>query len=42
MEDPKRFPDPRQAGAFLGMTPRRDQSGEVDKQRTQREEADPV
>ena len=32
MEDPKRFPDPRQAGAFLGMTPRRDQSGEMDKQ----------
>lgn len=32
MESPERFATPRQAGAFLGMTPRRDQSGEVDKQ----------
>jgi transposase len=32
LEDPGRFPDPRQAGPFLGLTPRRDQSGEVDKQ----------
>lgn len=32
MEDPKRFPNPRQVGPFLGVTPRRDQSGEVDKQ----------
>ncbi len=32
IEDPKRFPDPRQVGAYLGMVPRRDQSGKSDKQ----------
>jgi transposase len=32
MESPERFPKARDAGAFLGMTPRRDQSGEIDKQ----------
>jgi transposase len=32
IEDPKRFSKSRQLGPFLGLTPRRDQSGEVDKQ----------
>lgn len=32
IEEPKRFAKARDAGAFLGMTPRRDQSGDVDKQ----------
>lgn len=32
IENPKRFQNRRQVGAFLGMTPRRDQSGEIDKQ----------
>lgn len=32
VEDPKRFPKSRMAGAFLGMVPRRDQSGDSDKQ----------
>ena len=30
--DPKRFPVTRDVGAYLGLVPRRDQSGEVDKQ----------
>ena len=32
LEDPKRFGKSRQVGAFLGLTPRRDQSGKTDKQ----------
>lgn len=32
MEDPGRFPKARQVGPFLGMVPRRDQSGEIEKQ----------
>jgi transposase len=32
LEDGKRFQRSRDVGAFLGMTPRRDQSGETDKQ----------
>lgn len=32
LEDPTRFEKSRQVGSFLGLTPRRDQSGEVDKQ----------
>lgn len=32
VEDPSRFKPRRQVGAYLGMTPRRDQSGESDKQ----------
>ena len=32
LEDGKRFQKSRDVGAFLGMTPRRDQSGETDKQ----------
>lgn len=32
LEDPKRYKSSRTVGAFLGMTPRRSQSGEVDKQ----------
>jgi transposase len=32
LEAPERFADPRQVGPFLGLTPRRDQSGDVDKQ----------
>jgi transposase len=32
IEDPGRFKKSRQLGAFLGLTPRRDQSGSVDKQ----------
>lgn len=32
LEDPKRFKKSRSVGAFLGLTPRRDQSGEQDKQ----------
>jgi transposase len=32
IEDPKRFPDGRTAAAYLGLVPRRDQSGAVDKQ----------
>ena len=32
IEDPKRFSKSRQVGPFLGLTPRRDQSGRVDKQ----------
>jgi transposase len=32
IEDPKRFAKSRQVGPFLGLTPRRDQSGRVDKQ----------
>lgn len=30
--DPGRFEDPRDAGAYLGLVPRRDQSGKTDKQ----------
>lgn len=32
VEDPGRFPDTRQVGAYLGPVPRRDQSGLTDKQ----------
>ena len=32
LEDPERFSKSRQVGSFLGLTPRRDQSGEIDKQ----------
>lgn len=32
LEDPKRFKKSRDVGSFLGMVPRRDQSGDVDKQ----------
>jgi transposase len=32
LEDPTRFDKSRQVGSFLGLTPRRDQSGEIDKQ----------
>ncbi len=32
LEDPSRFNNSRQVGSFLGLTPRRDQSGETDKQ----------
>lgn len=32
LEDPARFRKSRQVGAFLGLTPRRDQSGKTDKQ----------
>ena len=32
IEDPSRFDKSRQVGNFVGLTPRRDQSGEVDKQ----------
>lgn len=32
IEDPSRFTKSRQIGPFLGLTPRRDQSGETDKQ----------
>lgn len=32
LEDPARFRDGRTAAAYLGLVPRRDQSGEVDKQ----------
>jgi transposase len=32
VEDPKRFTKSRSVGPFLGLTPRRDQSGETDKQ----------
>ena len=32
IEDPKRFPKTRDAGAYLGLVPRRDQSGNTDKQ----------
>ena len=32
LEDPAKFTKSRQVGCFLGLTPRRDQSGEVDKQ----------
>jgi transposase len=32
IEDPARFNKSRQVGAFLGLTPKRDQSGDVDKQ----------
>lgn len=32
LEDPARFSKSRQVGAFLGLTPRRDQSGKSDKQ----------
>lgn len=32
VEDPRNFGKSRQVGAFLGLTPRRDQSGEMDKQ----------
>ncbi len=32
IEDPARFAKSRQVGPFLGLTPRRDQSGETDKQ----------
>lgn len=32
LEEPHRFQKSRSAGAFLGLTPRRDQSGETDKQ----------
>jgi len=32
IEDPTRFKDPRDVGAYLGLVPRRDQSGGTDKQ----------
>lgn len=32
VEHPERFPDPRDVGAFLGLVPKRDQSGDSDKQ----------
>ncbi|BCO08266.1 hypothetical protein GF1_06420 [Desulfolithobacter dissulfuricans] len=32
LEDPSRFDKSSQVGSFLGLTPRRDQSGETDKQ----------
>jgi transposase len=32
IEDPERFSKSRQVGPFLGLTPRRDQSGKTDKQ----------
>lgn len=32
IEDPKRFPNPRDVGAYLGLVPRRDQSGSTDRQ----------
>jgi transposase len=32
IEDPQRFEDPRDVGAYLGLVPRRDQSGKSDKQ----------
>jgi len=32
IEDISRFDDPRDVGAFLGLVPRRDQSGDVDKE----------
>ena len=32
IEDPERFKDPRDVGAYLGLVPRRDQSGDTDKQ----------
>ena len=32
LEDPQRFEKSRQVGVFLGLTPRRDQSGQTDKQ----------
>ena len=32
LEDPQRFPDTRDVGAYLGLVPRRDQSGNTDKQ----------
>lgn len=32
IEDPSRFKDPRDIGAYLGLIPRRDQSGDTDKQ----------
>jgi transposase len=32
IDDPKRFSKSRQVGPFLGLTPRRDQSGKTDKQ----------
>ncbi len=32
IEDPSRFEDPRDVGAYLGLVPRRDQSGDTDKQ----------
>ena len=32
LEDPTRFTKRRQVGSFIGLTPRRDQSGEIDKQ----------
>lgn len=32
IEDPHRFKDPRDIGAYLGLVPRRDQSGGTDKQ----------
>ncbi len=32
LEDPSRFDKSRQVGSFLGLTPRREQSGETDKQ----------
>ena len=32
LEDPTRFNKSRQVGSFLGLTPRRDQSGDLDKQ----------
>jgi transposase len=32
IEDPARFAKSRQIGPFLGLTPRRDQSGDIDKQ----------
>ena len=31
IEDPQRFAKPREVGAFLGLVPKRDQSGKLDK-----------
>lgn len=32
VDDPSRFQDPRSVGAYLGLVPKRDQSGDIDKQ----------
>lgn len=32
LDDPEKFDKSRQVGSFVGLTPRRDQSGEIDKQ----------
>jgi transposase len=41
LEDPKRFPDSRQVGAYLGLTPGTRQSGECDPQLHITKEGDP-